>query len=137
MRDIRLEEIPFTLDGKTYLLRCNMNVLADVQDAFGGSISGALDGENPNRSVLEFLAAMLNDYADEMGWPERFTAKAIGRKLPLNAIRGLDLMGLVTRSIAPPAEDDTSSGAAAPPSPQGEGTRGTDAEEMEPDDSGN
>ena len=30
--DIRLETMPFELDGKTYQLRCNMNVLADVQE---------------------------------------------------------------------------------------------------------
>ena len=136
MRDIRLEEIPFELDGKTYLLRCNMNVLADVQDAFGGSISGALSGENPLQSVLEFLAAMLNDYADEQGWPERYTAKQIGRKLPMYAARQADIMGLVTRSITPQAADDTSSALRAP-SPQGEGTRGTDAENKEPENSGN
>lgn len=106
MRDIRLEEIPFELDGKTYMLRCNMNVLADVQNAFGGTISGALSGENPLQSVLEFLAAMLNDYADEQGWPERYTAKQIGRKLPMYAARQTDIMGLVTRSITPQAAED-------------------------------
>ena len=124
MRDIRLEEIPFEFDGKTYMLRCNMNVLADVQAAFGGTISGALSGENPTQSVLEFLAAMLNDYADEMGWPERWTAKQIGRKLPMHAVKTLDIMGLVARSITPPASD------AAPVS-------GPDTNEDAPEDSGN
>lgn len=124
MRDIRLEEIPFEFDGKTYQLRCNMNVLADVQAAYGGTISGALSGENPTQSVLEFLAAMLNDYADEMGWPERWTAKQIGRKLPMHAVKTLDIMGLVARSITPPASD------AAPVS-------GPDTTEEPPEDSGN
>ena len=124
MRDIRLEEIPFEFDGKTYMLRCNMNVLADVQAAFGGTISGALSGENPTQSVLEFLAAMLNDYADEMDWPERWTAKQLGRKLPLFAVKTVDVMGLVTRSIAPPADD------AAPVSEP-------DTSEEPPEDSGN
>jgi hypothetical protein len=124
MRDIRLEEIPFEFDGKTYQLRCNMNVLADVQAAYGGTISGALSGENPTQSVLEFLAAMLNDYADEMGWPERWTAKQIGRKLPMHAVKTLDIMGLVARSITPPASD------AAPVS-------GPDTTEEPPAESGN
>ena len=101
MRDIRLEEIPFELDGKTYQLRCNMNVLADVQAAYGGTISGALSGENPTQSVLEFLAAMLNDYADEQGWPERYTARDVGRKLAKNMLPTTEIMGLVTRSIVP------------------------------------
>lgn len=124
MRDIRLEEIPFEFDGKTYQLRCNMNVLADVQAAYGGTISGALSGENPTQSVLEFLSAMMNDYADEQGWPERYTAKQIGRKLPMHAVKTLDIMGLVARSITPPASD------AAPVS-------GPDTSEKPPEDSGN
>ena len=105
MRDIRLEEIPFDFDGKTFLLRCNMNVLADVQDAFGGNIGTALAGGNLFRSVLEFLAAMLNDYSDEQGWPERYTARALGRKLSQNTLPASEIMGLVTRSIAPAGDD--------------------------------
>lgn len=128
MTDIRLEEIPFELDGKTFRLRCNMNVLADVQEVFGGQISGALSGESPTRSVLEFLAAMLNDYADEMGWPERFTARQLGRRFPLYALRQVDIMGLVTRSIAPPPKS-----AAEPVS--GPDTAETEAEP--PENSGN
>lgn len=105
MRDIRLEEIPFDFDGKTFLLRCNMNVLADVQDAYGGNISTALAGGNLFRSVLEFLAAMLNDYADEQGWPERYTARGLGRKFSQNMLPSAQIMGLVTRSIAPAGND--------------------------------
>lgn len=105
MRDIRLEELPFEFDGKRFLLRCNMNVLADVQDAFGGNIAGALTGGSLFRSVLEFLAAMLNDYAEEQGWPERYTARALGRRFTQNALPAAEIMGLVTRSITPPNED--------------------------------
>lgn len=105
MRDIRLEEIPFDFDGKTFLLRCNMNVLADVQDAYDGNISTALSGGNLFRSVLEFLAAMLNDYADEQGWPECYTARGLGRKFSQNMLPSAQIMGLVTRSIAPAGND--------------------------------
>ena len=129
MRDIRLEEIPFELDGKTYLLRCNMNVLADVQEAFGGAIGGALSGESVNRSVMEFLAAMLNDYADEQGWPERFTARQLGRRLPMHAVRQVDIMGLVIRSIRPPDADNQ-------PEPVSEPDTGAGSD-REPDDAGN
>ena len=101
MSDIRLEEIPFELDGKTYLLRCNMNVLADVQEACGGNIGEALRDGNTLKSVLLFAAAMLNDYADEMGWPERFTTKQLGRKLSQNMLNPSLIMGLVTRSLTP------------------------------------
>lgn len=101
MSDIRLEEMPFELDGKTYKLRCNMNVLADVQEAYNGDLFEALSGRNTFKSILEFLAAMLNDYADEMGWTERFTAKQLGRKykkldLPMDKI-----MAIVVRAVLP------------------------------------
>lgn len=95
---IRLEEIPFEFDGKTFLLRCNMAVLEDVQDAHGGSLDEVLDLP-PTATVLEFLAAMLNDYADEQGWKERYTPKVLRRKLNLAMIQEADVMGLVTRAI--------------------------------------
>lgn len=104
MRDLRLEEIPFDFDGKTYMLRCNMNVLADVQDVYGGQIGTALAGNKPTRSVLEFLTAMLNDYAEEQGWPERYTSREVGRKFAPGTLPVVEIMGLVTRSIAPPQE---------------------------------
>lgn len=102
MRGLRLEEIPFDFDGKTYRLRCNMNVLADVQDVYGGQIGAALSGENPTRSVLEFLAAMLNDYAEEQGWPERYSSRDVGRKFAPGTLPVVQIMGLVTRAITPP-----------------------------------
>ena len=106
MRDIRLEEIPFEFDGKRYMLRCNMNVLADVQEVYGGEIGKAFSDKQPLKAVTEFLAAMLNDYADEQGWEERWTAKQIGRKLSLQQIPTTEVMGLVRRSITPPKDDD-------------------------------
>ena len=126
MRDIRLEEVPFEFDGKTYLLRCNMNVLADVSKAYGGSIGGAMDGRDGFRSVLEFLAAMLNDYADEQGWPERYTAREVGRKFrSFRELQALDVMGLVTRALVPPDEE------------KAEPVSGPDTESPEPEDRGN
>ena len=102
MRDIRMEELPFEFDGRRFLLRCNMNVLADVQERFDGSIMEALSGGNPMQSVLEFTAAMLNDYADEQGWPERYTAKDVGRKTAFKNFPFREIMGLVTRSMHGP-----------------------------------
>ena len=107
MSDIRLEEIPFEFDGKQFKLRCNMNVLADVQEAFDGEISTALSGKAPLKSVVEFLAAMLNDYADEMGWPERYTSKELGRRFTFGTIPRTEIMGLVSRAMTPPKEDET------------------------------
>ena len=101
MSDIRLEEVPFELDGKTYQLRCNMNVLADVQEEYGGDFTKALDEKNSLRSVLVFLSAMLNDYADEMGWQERYTARQLGRKYKHFDAPAELVMGVVIRAITP------------------------------------
>ena len=87
MNDIRLQTEPLELGGKTYLLRCNFNVLADVQEAFGGDFLAAMDYKQSFRAVTEITAAMANDYADEMGWPERFTARQMGRLLPMNDLK--------------------------------------------------
>lgn len=110
MTDIRLDSIPFEIDDKRYELRVNMNVLADVQSEFGGILMPALNGKNTMRSVLAYLAAMLNDYADEQGWPERFTSRELGRRfgwkdfvlLPSN-----EILNMVSRAIIP---DDEASG---------------------------
>lgn len=101
MSDIRLEQMPFEVDGKTYQLRCNMNVLADVQELHNGDFVSSLNGGTTMKSALEFLAAMLNDYADEQGWEERFTARKLGRKLSLVDLPVDKIMRLVIRSITP------------------------------------
>lgn len=98
MSDLRLEEIPFEFNGKTYMLRCNMNVLADVQELYG-TIGAALTGDKPTRSVMEFITAMLNDYAEEQGWPERYTSREVGRKLSPAMLASAQVMGLVTRAM--------------------------------------
>lgn len=113
MSGVRMREIPYELDGKRYRLRCNMNVLADVQEAYDGDFMESLNSKSSMKGILEFFAAMLNDYADEMGWPERFTAKQLGRKLRREEIPGVEIMGLVTEAVLPrkkeeaDAEDET------------------------------
>ena len=78
--DIRLKVAPFDFDGKQFLLRCNMNVLAEVQELYGGDFSAALRSTSTLTAVNRFLTAMINDYAEEMGW-ETYTAKQVGRLL--------------------------------------------------------
>ena len=105
---LKLEETPFDFEGKTYLLRCNMAVLEDIQDAHGGDLSEALDPDRAIKSAVEFLTAMLNDYADEQGWPERFTTKQVSRRLSFGELaNGLtaQIMGMVVRSMAPPGRN--------------------------------
>lgn len=113
MSGARMREIPYELDGKQYRLRCNMNVLADVQEAYDGDFMESLNSKSSMKGILEFLAAMLNDYADEMNWPERFTAKQLGRRLRREEIPGVEIMALVTEAVLPrkkeeaDAEDET------------------------------
>ena len=113
MSGVKMREVPFELDGKRYKLRCNMNVLADVQEAYDGDFMESLNSKSSMKGILEFLAAMLNDYADEQGWPERFTAKQLGRKLRREEIPGVEIMALVTEAVLPrkkeeaDAEDET------------------------------
>ena len=79
--DIRIQTMPFDFDGKHFELRCNMNVFADVQEAYNGNLLAALRNPSSLKASMTFLAAMLNDYAEDQGWPERYTARQLGRKL--------------------------------------------------------
>ena len=79
--DIRIQTMPFEFDGKHYELRCNMNVFADVQEEYNGNLLAALRNPGSLKASMTFLSAMLNDYAEDQGWPERYTAKTLGRKL--------------------------------------------------------
>lgn len=107
--DVRLKTADYEHAGKKYVICCNMNVLADVQEANDGDILGLLNGKATAKSILLFLAAMLNDYADSMGWPERFTAKSLGRGMRPSQLSSLiDLvMPLVTSSLKSSGEEDT------------------------------
>lgn len=46
MSDIRLKKLPVKFDGREFVLTCNFNVLADVQEACGGNILNALESVN-------------------------------------------------------------------------------------------
>jgi hypothetical protein len=124
---LKLEEVPFEFEGKTYMLRCNMAVLEEIQDAHGGDLSEALDPDHAIKGATEFLTAMLNDYADEQGWPERYTRKQVTRKLSFGELaNGLtaQIMGMVIRSMAVP---DKAANAPKPETP----------DDIPPENSGN
>lgn len=107
MSDIRMKEVPFEFEGRTYTLRCNMNVLADVQEAYNGDITPALSTRGTLRSSLEFLAAMLNEDADLRGLfasgelTKRFTARELGRKLKREQIPMAEIFTIVTTELTP------------------------------------
>lgn len=96
---LQLEELPFELDGKTYLLRCNMAVLETIQEAHGGDFGAVLNAP-VDESALEFLAAMLNDYAWEQGWPELWIPQQLKRRVSLAMLT--EIFKLVSRSIMVP-----------------------------------
>lgn len=106
--DIRLKTGRLEVGGKVYTLRCNMNVLADVQEEYGGSLTAALASDRHLKRALSFASAMLNDWADEQGWEERWTAKTLGRALPTDApgIWADQVMDLVFAALQPPEEAD-------------------------------
>lgn len=79
MEDVRLKTAHFEFQGRVYELRCNFNVLAEIE-AEAGSLRSFLR-LSTMKSVLIALAAMLNDYADDMGWEERISSKELGRVL--------------------------------------------------------
>lgn len=78
--DIRLQTKSMELDGKEFKLCCNFNVLADVE--LHGGLEKLLRSKSPMNTARVFLSCMMNDYADSMGWPERYTPRKAGRLLP-------------------------------------------------------
>jgi hypothetical protein len=80
MDDIRLKTAPFEWRGEKIKLCCNMNVLADVQEAYGGDISRAFKGSTI-RATLTFLTAMINDATDG-----DLTVREVGREIPISQL---------------------------------------------------
>lgn len=101
---LRMEEVSFPFEGKDYKLRCNMAVLEEVQEHHDGSFEEVMSAP-VRETVVEFLTAMLNDYADEQGWPERWTEKQVKRRVTLATIGELDILGMVTRAVSPGAPE--------------------------------
>lgn len=107
MDDIKPREVAWRFDGRDWVLRCNNNVLAEVQEINGGDFSPILSRKRTLKSVLQLLAAMLNDYADEMryvdadGFAIRYTEKQLGRRLSLGTIERLapDVMRITILAV--------------------------------------
>lgn len=82
MPDIRTPTAEWTLGDKTYKLTMNFNVLADLQESAGGDITKVLSRTRSFRAAAEIGAALINEAADIAGWPERYTARQLGRLIP-------------------------------------------------------
>ena len=101
MTSIRLETRQLELAGKVYELRCNMAVLDALQEAHGGNFGEIMDTDTI-KIVPEILAAMLNDYAEDQGWPTDWTARKVSKLVSFAALQELDVLGMFTRAVIPP-----------------------------------
>ena len=107
MEDIKPREVAWRFDGRDWVLRCNNNVLAEVQEINGGDFAPILSTKRTLKSILQLLAAMLNDYAEEQRWTDEdglaitYTEKQLGRRLPLSALNKLapKVMELAIRAV--------------------------------------
>lgn len=114
--DIKPREVAWRFDGRDWVLRCNNNVLAEVQEINGGDFGPILSTKRTLKSILQLLAAMLNDYADEQKWVDekgfaiRYTEKQLGRRLSLATVNRLapDVMRMAILAVRDAeAENDT------------------------------
>ena len=98
MEDIRLKELPFYYGEREYRLRCNMAVLADMEEEFG-QIPDIFDGRGKMNKFLKIMAIMMNEYADYKGWPERVTYRDLGRNLALEDVPFGEISQLIVGAI--------------------------------------
>ncbi len=99
--DIRLPEKKFHYKDRDYILRCNMNVIADVQEMCDGKLGPALDDHASLKGVLVWLAAMMNDYADEQGWEDYtpYTGKTLGREIDFKDVPRKEVLSIVREAL--------------------------------------
>ena len=112
MEDIRLKKHPFEYGGKAYELSVNMNVLADLQELHDGNLNAVLLKGRTMKTVFEIAAAAMNDYADSKGWPERVTAKELGRTLGMSGFKRLcePMMDMLIAAIKEPDDSEPEEG---------------------------
>ena len=107
MEDVKPREVAWRFDGRDWVLRRNNNVLAEVQIINGGDFGPVLSLKRTLKSVLQLLAAMLNDYADEQKWVDEkgfaitYTEKQLGRRLSYDTVDRLapDIMRMTILAV--------------------------------------
>lgn len=70
-----------TIDGVTYSLTVNYNVIADMQAELG-DLRELLKPSNYLKVAAVALAAMLNEAAYQMKRPERFDSRSVAKYFP-------------------------------------------------------
>lgn len=117
-----MPEMQFSFEGREYTLRCNLCVYEAVSNQCGGDLMTLYDEQKPFDGVLTWLAAMLNDYAEEQNWPDfiPYTAKQLSKKFSPRD-RGIlgNVMNLVTESLTGKKLDEI-------PSPADQATESAD-----------
>lgn len=125
MEKINLDKMPemhFSFEGRDYTLRCNLSVFEAVSKQCGEKLMSLFEGNNALDGSLIFLAAMLNDYAEDQDWPDfvPYTAKQLKKKVSPHD-RGFleDVINLVFKSAIGKSLDEI-------PSPADQGAESTD-----------
>lgn len=98
---LRLEEQRIEIDGKVYVLRCNMAVLDALETAYG-SFQAVMDLPMLE-GLAAIMAAMLNDYAEDMGWEQSWTARKIKKRYSYAGLQELGVLGMFNRAVTPEA----------------------------------
>jgi len=100
MTSIRLEKKTVEFDGRVWEICCNMAVLDELQEAHGGDFSAVMNLPSMQAAAAIF-AAMLNDYAEDMGWEIRYTPRQVAKLVPFSALQEMDIIGMFTRAVIP------------------------------------
>lgn len=96
---LRIEEKRLEVEGRTYVLRCNMAVLDALEATYGDF--QAVMALPIREATAAILAAMLNDCAEDRGWPTDWTARKVKKTFPYVALLELDIIGMLTRAVTP------------------------------------
>lgn len=76
---LKLKELPYEIDGRELTLRCNMSVLADLQDS--GDLLKVLDDDHSFRNFLVLLSTLVNEALREGGSADYYSPDDLGARL--------------------------------------------------------
>jgi len=68
------------LDGKEYILRCDLNVIERIEEKYG-NLNDALKKQGTVECIKFLLAEMINEHYYYAGIPEQVTEKYVGARL--------------------------------------------------------
>ena len=91
-----------TLDGREYILRCELNVIELIEARYGSI--GAVYEKSGEISCIKFLAAaMINENFYAIGSPERITEGMIGAKMTAADIVPVmrEMIAALTECVSP------------------------------------